>query len=118
MKIYSLTVLLIALLLTIFSAAALAAGQEFIIINASDSDLYDLSIMPANSTARGPDTLKGQELLSGRSIRAHFPNYDPRVLQWDIVGLTCCGEQLKWQQLDLKATHSITLRAGGLAELK
>lgn len=118
MKTYCLTVLLIALLLAAFPAAAFAASQEFIIINASDSDLYDLSIRPANSAALGPNTLQGRELLSGESIRTHFPNYDPAVLQWDIMGITCCGEQLKWQQLDLQAAHSITLRAGGLAELK
>jgi hypothetical protein len=117
LKTYCLTVLLITLLLANFPSAAFAANQEFTIVNATYSDIYNLSITPANSTAQGPNALKGQELLSGQKMRVVFPNYDAGITQWDVWGLTCCGDKLKWQQLNLQATHTITLREGGLAEL-
>ncbi|BBB90679.1 MAG TPA: hypothetical protein PKA28_09710 [Methylomusa anaerophila] len=117
MKTYCFTVLLIVFILTDFSAATFAASQEITIVNASDSDINELSVTPANSTAPGPNALKGQALLTGQSVRIVFPNYDAGISQWDIWGITCCGEKLKWQQLNLTATHTITLREGGLAEL-
>lgn len=117
MKSYCLTILLITLFLAGFSSAAFAASQEFTIVNASDSDFYNLSVTPANNTVQGPNGLNGQELLSGQSMRVVFPNYDASIVQWDIWGTTCCGEKMKWQQLNLTKGHTITLREGGLAEL-
>ena len=117
MKPYFLTVLLLILFLANFSSAAFASPQEFTIINASDSDLYRLSVTPANSTIQGPNVLTGRELLSGQSVRVAFPNYDATIAQWDIVGVTCCGDKLKWQQLNFNTAHTITLREDGLAEL-
>ncbi len=117
MKTYCLTVLVITLFLTGFSAVALAASQEFTVINASGSDIYALTVTPANNTAQGPDALNGRELLSSQTVRVIFPNYNAGILQWDIRAITCCGEKLKWQQLNLSIAHTITLRASGLAEL-
>ncbi len=117
MKTYCLTILLITLFLAGFSSAAFAASQEFTIINASDSDIYELSIAPSINAEQGPNALKERELLNGQSTRVLFSNYDPAIIQWDVWGINCCGEKLKWQQLNLNATHTITLHEGGLAEL-
>lgn len=116
MKTDCLAVLLIVSILAGFSSVAAAAGQDFTIINASDYDIYDLAITPAGSDARGPNALKG-ELLSGRRVRIVFPNYDSGISEWDVWGSSCCGETLKWRQLNLHAAHLISLRDGGLAEL-
>ena len=117
MKTYCLIVLLITLFLAGLPSAAFAASQEFTIINASDSDIYELSIAPSTSAEQGPNALKGRELLNGQSARIVFPNYDPGIIQWDVWGINCCGEKLKWQQLNLNIAHTITLHEGGQAEL-
>lgn len=117
MKTYYSAILLITFILLGCSPAAFAASQEITIVNASDSDIYHLSAAPSNSTVQGPNALEGQDLLSGQSVRVIFPNYDAGILQWDIWGSTCCGEKLRWRQLNLNTTQTITLREGGLAEL-
>ncbi|WP_371379611.1 hypothetical protein [Sporomusa aerivorans] len=117
MKVYCLIIMLIALILTGFPAAGSAAGQEFTIVNNSSSDFYDLAITPANSAERGPNVLNGDDLQSGQSLRVVFPNYNSGITQWDILGISCCGEKLKWQQLNLNSARMITLRDGGIAEL-
>lgn len=117
MKTYCLTLLLLILFLASVSSVAFASTQEFTIINASNSDLYGLSVTPANSTTQGPNALKGRELLSGQSVRVAFPNYDATIAQWDILGITCCGDKLKWQQLNLNTAHTITIQENGMAEL-
>ncbi|HBS59939.1 MAG TPA: hypothetical protein DEA44_11800 [Firmicutes bacterium] len=111
------TLLLFTIILAGFSPAALAAGQEFTIINVSSADIYDLSITPSGHAVRGPNALKAQDLLHGQRVRLIFSNYDPAIAQWDVVGITCCGETLQWRQLNLQTAHTITLHAGGLAEL-
>jgi hypothetical protein len=121
MKIRFLLLLSLILTFTLLPVSAheeRAAGQEFTIINATGSDMYDLSIVPANSAERGPNALNGQGLLSGQSLHIVFPNYNSDTGQWDMLGISCCGEKLKWPQLSLNSAHTITLRAGGLAELK
>ncbi|SEO85616.1 hypothetical protein [Propionispora vibrioides] len=117
MKTHCFIALLVTFILAGFSSTVFATGQEITIVNASNSDLYDLSITPTNSTAQGPNALNGQELLNGQSRRIVFPNYDTGVVQWDMWGITCCGEKVKWQQLNLTIAHTIILREGGLAEL-
>jgi hypothetical protein len=117
MKKYYLILMLVTLLISGFSNTAFAASQEITIVNASDFDIYDLSITPSNNTTRGPNALKGQSLLSGQSVRVVFPNYDASIIHWDILGFNCCYEKHSWQQLNLNAIHTLTLREGGIAEL-
>ena len=117
MKKYYLIITFITLLIIGFSNVTFAASQEITVVNASNSDLYDLSIAPSNSTTRGPNALKGQSLLSGQSVRVVFSNYDSNIIQWDIWGGDCCSKKYRWDELDLKSIHTITLREGGIAEL-
>ena len=117
MKIVCFTLLLITLIMAGFPAAGFAAGREFTIVNATGADFYDLSIGPVHSVERGPNVLHGQGLLNGQSIQIVFPNYNPDIQPWDMLAVSCCGEKLQWQELNLNSAHTITLRAGGLAEL-
>ena len=115
MKLSFFILLLISSLL-LFLPAALAASQEITVTNASESDLYDLFIVPAGSADRGPNALNGKELLNGNRRQIVFANFEAGDTKWDIVGINCCGEKLKWQQFDLNSIRSITLRDGGIAE--
>jgi hypothetical protein len=110
--------LLFAAFFTMFwSAAALASGSEFIINNKTDSDLYDLYITPTKSAARAPNALKDKSLFIGKSLRVIFENYDSNIILWDIWGINCCGEILKWQNINLNKADTITLQQNGAVKL-
>lgn len=119
MKKYYLIVILITLFITGLTNTVLAASLEITVVNASEADIYDLSISPANdnTNTRGPNVLKGQSLLSGQSVQVIFPNYDSSIDQWDLLGVDCCYEKHSWRQLRLNSIHTIILREGGNSEL-
>jgi hypothetical protein len=117
MKKYCFIFLLITVFISAFSPVGFAASQEITIVNASNSEIYDLSITPSNSTERGPNVLNGQSLPSGQSVRVVFPNYDPGITQWDVWGFDCCDERHSWSQLNLNSVYTITLQEGGIAEI-
>lgn len=116
MRKYCFTVVLLISLLAVFSLPASAADREFTIINATGAELYHLSITPANSSVQGANALK-HELPDGQRVRLVFPNYDSSVSQWDIAGLSCCGQKFRWNALTLHTAQTITLRPDGIAEL-
>lgn len=112
----SIFILLLSSSFLLFLPAALAASQEIAVTNASEAELYDLFIVPAGSAERGPNALNGKELLNGKRLQIVFANFEAGDTKWDIVGINCCGEKLRWQQLDLNSIRSITLRDGGIVE--
>ncbi|MDR3348774.1 MAG: hypothetical protein LBO03_04075 [Acidaminococcales bacterium] len=100
-----------------FHGLSFAGENPFTVVNKTDSDLFELYILPAQSLGQGPNALEKEALFIGKSLRLSFANYDRSAASWDVYGVNCCGQVYKWQALNLGKSGVITLYEAGRATL-
>ena len=100
-----------------FNKFTFAGENLFTVANKTDSDLFVLYILPAQSSGQGPNALEAEALFVGKSLRLSFANYDKSIAAWDIYGINCCGQVYKWSALNLGKSGAIALYEAGRAVL-
>lgn len=101
-------VLLGALVASALATAALAAQQDFTIVNDTGQAILTLNVSPSDEAEWGPDILGVDILAAGERAAVSFDNAEERC-EWDIRVTYEDGDTGAWGGIDLCETVTVTL---------
>lgn len=100
-----------ALLATLFTAtSAIAAQQDFSVVNRTGHVVVQLNVSPSSETRWGPDILGREVLANGETAQVSFDRPDS-ICMWDIRVTYSDGDTGDWRQVDLCEVGEVTLEA-------
>ncbi len=100
-----------ALLATFFTAgSAIAAQQDFNVINRTGFVIVSLNVSPSSDTRWGPDILGIEVLANGETAQVSFDRTDS-ICMWDIRVTYSDGDTGDWRQVNLCEVSEVTLNA-------
>lgn len=97
-----------SLLLVASGIAALAADQDFILVNKTDVEIHNLHVSPADKADWGDDILGKDTLGDGESAKIVFHPKE-EADKWDLRVADSKGNSIEWADLDLLKISKVTL---------
>lgn len=110
-----LTALSVALVLLV--QPAIAGGQDFLLVNTTGVDIYQVYVSPTGEADWQEDILGEEVLLDGEEISVTFDRSEEAEL-WDIRVEDDEGNALEFTGINLFEVSQVTLRKDGKAVLK
>jgi hypothetical protein len=110
------TIVLLGLFFVFWMGTAMAGGTE--IINGLKSMQITEIYLSAVSTNDWEEDVLGDEVLDpGDSVTVEFA-FDETECRWDLMAVDRNGNEVVWENLNLCGIGTITLKQGGMAELR
>ena len=97
-----------ALVASAIATAALAAQQDFEIVNNTGQAILTLNVSPSDEASWGPDILGVDILAAGERADISFDNAEERC-EWDIRVTYEDGDVGAWQGINLCETTTVEL---------
>lgn len=109
--------LVLLLGMIIVSGEAFAGAQDFLLINKSGMDIYELYISPSGENDWEEDVLGGDILVNEDDVEIDFSIGESEAL-WDIMVRDKQGNEIYWRESNLFEISEITLEKDGSAYCK
>lgn len=97
-----------AFLAAVFTISAVAAQQDFTVINRTGFVIVALNVSPSSETRWGPDILGREVLADGETAQVSFDRTEG-VCEWDIRVTYSDGDTGDWRQVNLCEIGEVTL---------
>ncbi len=98
-----------ASLATLITATpAMAAQQDFSVVNRTGHVVVQLNVSPSSETRWGPDILGREVLANGETAQVSFDRTDS-ICMWDIRVTYSDGDTGDWRQINLCEVGEVTL---------
>ena len=98
----------VAAIFLAFTGAAVAADQDFTLVNSTGFEIDQLFVSPHSSNNWGSDVLGRDVLPTGRQTDITFPP-NTRPCAWDLKVVYSDGGSASWMNINLCSISKVTL---------